>query len=167
MDQEKTTKADIAQLIGEHQRLLYKVANSYCKNPHEQEDLIQEIIFQLIKSYPNFDHGVKVTTWMYKVSFNVALSQYRKNRTRHRYMVAMPDQLINIQAETEPTTDPNLIKLQQYIQELEPLNRALLIMYLDGNSHAEIAQAMGISSSNVGTKIGRIKEQLKKRFQNQ
>ena len=155
---------EIVHLIEQHRRLIYKVVNSYCSDVHEQEDLIQEIIFQLIKGYEKFDHQVKVTTWMYKVAFNVSISHYRKLKSRQKYVVAMPDKLVSVEEDEEPDIDENLKRLRELIDELDPLNKAIFIMYLDDNSHAEISEAMGISVSNVGTKINRIKKQLKKKF---
>lgn len=155
---------EIADLIEEHRRLIYKVVNSYCSDDHEQEDLIQEIIFQIIKGYAKFDHQVKVTTWMYKIAFNVSLSHYRKMKSRKKYVVPMPEKLVTIDDQEEQNLDENIYRLRQFIDELKPLNRAILVMYLDGNDHAEISEAMGISVSNVGTKINRVKKQLRKKF---
>ncbi|GET33629.1 DNA-directed RNA polymerase sigma-70 factor [Prolixibacter bellariivorans] len=155
---------EIIHLIEQHRRLIYKVVNSYCSDVHEQEDLIQEIIFQIIKGYEKFDHRVKVTTWMYKVAFNVSISHYRKLKSRQKYVVPMPDKLISVEEDEAPEIDENLKRLRELIDELDPLNKAILIMYLDDNSHSEISEAMGISVSNVGTKINRIKKQLKKKF---
>jgi len=157
-------KAEIIQLIEKHQNLIYKIVNSYCSDSHEQEDLTQEIILQLIKSYEKFDHQVKVTTWMYRVALNVAISHYRKIKNRQRYIVPMPEKLVQVDATDDAGIDENLVRLRAFIQEFDPLNKAILIMYLDGNSHAEIAATMGISVSNVGTKISRLKQQLKQKF---
>jgi RNA polymerase sigma-70 factor (ECF subfamily) len=160
-------KSEIAQLIDEHRKLIYKVVNSYCANLHEQEDLIQEIIFHLLKGYEKFDHKVKVTTWMYKVAFNVAISHYRKHKTRQRYVVPMPEKLVLIDETKENDTDQSLQRLRHFIEELNGLNKAVLIMFLDGNSHKEISKVLGISVSNVGTKINRIKNLLKEKFNQQ
>jgi len=157
-------KPVIADLIHENRRLIYKVVNSYCPDIHEQEDLIQEIIYQLIKGYETFDHRVKVTTWMYKVAFNVSISHYRKVKQRKKYLTPMPDKLVCIEERQDSEPDENIRRLRQFINQLDPLNKAILIMYLDENSHNEISEAMGISVSNVGTKINRIKKQLKKKF---
>ncbi|MBN2615607.1 MAG: sigma-70 family RNA polymerase sigma factor [Bacteroidales bacterium] len=158
------THTEIVRLIEEHKNLLYKVVNSYCSDVHEQEDLIQEIIFHILKGYRKFDHKVKVTTWMYKVAFNVSISHYRKVKSRQKYIVPMPEKLVSI-TDTEPVeTDENIHRLRAFIQSFDPLNKALVILYLDGNSHAEIARVLGISVSNVGTKINRIKQQLRKKF---
>ena len=157
-------KAEIVALIEQHQALLYKVVTGYCTDVDEQEDLMQEIVFQLIKSYSNFDQKVKVTTWMYRVALNVAISYYRKLESRTKQFVPLNEKLVHIEENSTQEQNENLRQLKTFIQELPPLNRALLIMYLDGNTHSEIAEAMGISVSNVGTKISRIKNQLKKKF---
>jgi len=160
----KAEHAEIALLIEDHKNLICKVAHSYCSDTHEQEDLIQEIIFQLIKGYEKFDHQVKVTTWMYKVAFNVSISHYRKAENRKKYVVEMPEKLVSVEETNAADVDDNILRLRSFIEELDPLNKALLILYLDENSHAEISEAMGISVSNVGTKINRIKKQLQKKF---
>lgn len=164
MQQGNSQVADIAQLIEEHKNLIFKVVNSYCSNSQDQEDLIQEIIFNIIKGYKNFDHQVKITTWMYKVAFNVSISHYRKAKSRQKYVFPLPESLVQIEEPETTDLDSNIIKLRKFIGELNPLNKAIIIMYLDGNNHNEISLAMGISVSNVGTKINRIKKQLKNKF---
>jgi len=155
---------EIVALIEENKRLIYKVVHSYCSNRNEQEDLIQEIIFQIIKSYKTFNHKVKVTTWMYKIAFNVAISNYRKISNRKKYFVEMPSKVVKVEETYNDDMDEKIKQLRLFIQEFDPLNKAIVIMYLDGNSHSEISKVMGISVSNVGTKIGRIKKQLQKKF---
>lgn len=164
MNTKPGNNTEIVRLIEKNKGLIYKVANSYCSDVDEQADLIQEIIFQIIKGYSNFDHKVKPTTWMYKVAFNVSISHYRKIKNRQKYMVPMTDKFVQVEERDENNIDENIKRLRKFMDEFDPLNKAILIMYLDGNSHAEISEAMGISVSNVGTKIGRIKEQLKKKF---
>lgn len=158
------SETDISVIIENNKSLIYKVVNSYCSDNNEQEDVIQEIIFQIIKGYKKFDHKVKVTTWMYKMAFNITISHYRKQKTIKKHMVSMPSKIIAIEEDETNEYDERIKQLRKFIQEFEPLNKAIVIMYLDGNSHTEISEAMGISVSNVGTKISRIKTQLKKKF---
>jgi len=160
----KVNKPDIVDIIEDNKNLIYKIVNSYCTDRNEQEDIIQEIIFQIIKSYKNFDYKVKVTTWLYRVAFNITISHYRKQKTRKKHVVAMPSKIVAIEEEDTDKYDERIKQLRAFIQEFDPLNKAIVIMYLDGNSHKEISEAMGISLSNVGTKISRIKTQLKKKF---
>lgn len=157
-------KNDISVIIEANINLIYKIVNSYFTDRNAQEDVIQEIILQIIKSYDTFDHKVKVTTWLYRVAFNVTISQYRKLKTRKKHVVAMPSKFVAVKDEIPNEYDEKIKKLRTFIQEFDPLNKAIVIMYLDGNSHKEISEAMGISISNVGTKISRIKTQLKKKF---
>lgn len=161
----KTDKQkEVIQLIEQNKALIIKIVKAYCPDTNEQEDLSQEIILQLIKAYPKFDHKVKISTWMYRIALNVAISQFRKNQVKQKHFVSLPDKLIEIEDNTTESQSEELAILQNFIQELPPLNKALLIMYLDGNKHEEIATALGISVSNVGTKISRIKKHLEKRF---
>ena len=160
----KADKPDIVDIIADNKNLIYKIVNSYCNNSNEQEDLIQEIILQIIKSYENFDHKVKVTTWLYRVAFNITISHYRKQKIKKKHLVSMPSKIVVVDKEVTNNYDEKIKQLRAFIQEFDPLNKAIVIMYLDGNSHKEISEAMGISISNVGTKISRIKTQLKKKF---
>jgi RNA polymerase sigma-70 factor (ECF subfamily) len=160
----QVNKSDIVDIIEDNKNLIYKIVNSYCTDSNEQEDVIQEIIFQIIKSYENFDHKVKVTTWLYRVAFNITISHYRKQKTRKKHVVTMPSMIVAIDEDVTIEYDERIKQLRAFIQEFDPLNKAIVIMYLDGNSHKEISDAMGISVSNVGTKISRIKIQLKKKF---
>jgi len=86
----------IIELLEQHQALIYKVVNAYCTDRHEQEDLIQEILFLLLKSYDRFDHQVKVTTWMYRIALNVSISHYRNIQKRQRYNLPMPEKLVEV-----------------------------------------------------------------------
>ncbi|MGK7396097.1 MAG: RNA polymerase sigma factor [Candidatus Cyclobacteriaceae bacterium M3_2C_046] len=157
-------KPEISHLIEQHRKLIYKVVNSYCADIEEQEDLIQEIIYQVLKGYEKFDHRVKVTTWLYKVAFNVSISHYRKLKIRKKYMTPLSEKIVRVEEPDQDQPGHQLQLLRKFIEELDPLNKAILIMYLDENSHQEISAAMGISVSNVGTKINRIKKQLKQKF---
>ena len=133
----------------------------------DREDLAQEIIYQLWKSWSSFNTDYKRSTWMYRVALNVAISFYRKAQ-KTTTTVLMGDYLIEIADENlEEGLEINLNRLQQFINELNPLDRALMILYLEEKSHKEMAEIIGITSTNVATKISRIKEQLKQKFSNQ
>ena len=104
---------------------------------------------------------------MYRIALNVAISFYRKER-KTTETVLMGDHVIEIADEQiEESLETNLNALQQFINELKPLDKALMILYLEEKPQKEIAEIMGITSTNVATKIGRIKEQLKQKFNNQ
>ena len=161
------TATDFTALIEENKRLIFKICNSYCRNVADREDLAQEIIFQLWKSWGSFNSSVKLSTWMYRIALNVAISFYRKEK-RTTNTILLADHLIEIIDENlEEGLQTNLNALKQFINELKPLDKALMILYLEEKSHREMAEIIGISSTNVATKIGRIKEQLKQKFNNQ
>ena len=152
------------RIIDDNKGLIYKVVNAYCEDPTDQQDLVQEVILQLLKGYDRFDHQVKITTWMYRVALNVYISHYRKTSVRRKYFTPLQEGLVEIAGEDSSHQDEDISMLRHFIQQLDELNRAVMIMYLDGNSHADIAEVLNISVSNVGTKISRIKEKLKKEF---
>jgi len=159
-----TTSPDFLTLIEANKRIIFKICNSYCRNSDDREDLAQEIIYQLWKSWSSFNSDYKLSTWMYRIALNVAISFYRKEQ-KATPTVLMGDHVIEIADEDlEEGLETNLNALQQFINELNPLDRALMILYLEEKSHKEMAEIIGITSTNVATKISRIKEQLKQKF---
>ncbi|RZK39484.1 MAG: sigma-70 family RNA polymerase sigma factor [Pedobacter sp.] len=157
-------KSDFLSLIQANKRIIFKICNAYCQNKYDREDLAQEMIYQLWKSRGNFNSTVKLSTWMYRVSLNVAISFYRRERKTESTSF-LGDQIIEIVDEDyEDSVEEHLLTLQNFISELKELDRALMLLYLEEKPHKEIAEIMGISVTNVATKIGRIKEQLKQKF---
>jgi RNA polymerase sigma-70 factor (ECF subfamily) len=122
---------------------------------------VQETIAQLWRSYPRFDGRAAFSTWMYRIAVNVAISFHRGERRRLR-AVPLPESVLEGMPVPEaPESDERLERIYEFIEQLEPLDRALMLFYLDDYSYVEIAALLGLSESNVGTKIGRIKERLK------
>ncbi len=147
-------------LLEEHKKILYKVCHSYCRNPGDRDDLAQEIIVQLWRSFRSFDQRVRFSTWMYRIALNVAISFYRRESVRTRHVVPGSEHLL--EAIDETASRPEEVQvLYEWIEGLDPLNKALVILYLDGNNYQEIADVLGISPTNVATKISRLKETLR------
>ncbi|HVN69468.1 MAG TPA: sigma-70 family RNA polymerase sigma factor [Candidatus Binatia bacterium] len=162
-------RSDTAEFLGrlqEHRGILASVANGYCRDRSSREDLLQEMIVQLLRSYPRYDEKrVSFSTWMYRIALNVAISFYRTQyrHTRHAadgegLLARIPDPV----AFEDDVRDERLEFVHAFIAKLDPLDRSVMLLYLDDRPHAEIAEILGISVSNVGTKIGRIKQQLKR-----
>jgi RNA polymerase sigma factor (sigma-70 family) len=147
-------------LMEEHKKILYKVCHSYCKNPGDRDDLAQEIIVQLWRSFRSFDQRVRFSTWMYRIALNVAISFYRRESVRTRYVVPGSEHLLEAVDQTANRSEEVQV-LYQWIEGLDPLHKALVILYLDGNNYQEIADVLGISQTNVATKINRLKETLR------
>jgi RNA polymerase sigma factor (sigma-70 family) len=152
-------------LVDQHKKILYKICNSYCRNREDRDDLAQEIIVQLWCSFGKFDERYRFSTWMYRIALNVAISFYRRENTRTRHVISDEDHLLAAVDNREG--QPEEIRLlYRFIEGLDPLNKALVLLYLDGNSYQEIAEVLGISQTNAATKIGRLKEKMKQEFSN-
>lgn len=151
-------------LLEGHKRILYKVANAYCRNREDRGDLIQDIVTQLWRSFGQFDDRNRFSTWMYRIAMNVAISFYRSESRRIRETVPIDEFGLDLAAADRvmDAAGDDVRILHQLIARLDELNRALIILYLDGHSHDEIAGIMGISTTNVATKVGRIKQQLQR-----
>ena len=151
-------------LLEGHKRILYKVANAYCRNREDRSDLIQNTVTELWRSFGHFDGRNRFSTWMYRIAVNVAISFYRSENRRIRETVSIDEFGMDLAAADrvmEAAGDDVRI-LHRLIGQLGELDRALIILYLDEHSHDEIAGIMGISTTNVATKIGRIKQQLQR-----
>ena len=150
-------------LLDEHKKILYKVAGSYCRNPEDRQDLIQEIVAQLWRSFGRYDESYRFSTWMYRIALNVAISFYRSESRRSRDTVPAEESVLEIaDPRGSEEVEENLRLLWQQIDQLDKLDRALIILYLDGNRYDTIAEILGISETNVGTKLGRIKQKLRR-----
>ena len=162
----KKQHEEILIKINDNKRIIYKISNIYCNNENDRKDLAQEIIYQLIKSYGSFNAEYKFSTWMYRVALNVAISFYRK--TKKENVVTFVDQHIDKEDDGEHTAllESNIASLHQFINELKELDKALMILYLESKSYREISEIIGITETNVATKISRIKETLKQKFSN-
>ena len=151
--------------ISAHKLIIYKICNSYCKNRYDRDDLAQEITYQLWKSYNHFNGAVKFSTWMYRVALNVAITFYRKTKTGEAIIqLAEPDREIEDNKEDTVELENNINTLQQFINELKELDKALMILYLEEKSYSEIAEILGNTETNVATRISRIKDKLKQKF---
>jgi RNA polymerase sigma-70 factor (ECF subfamily) len=149
-------------LLQEHRGIVFKVASVYARGREDCSDLAQEIAVQLWRSFANYDATrAKFSTWMYRVALNVALSHARQAAQDERLEPLDASHLELPGAADVAQPDERLAALYTFIGRLEPLNRALILLYLDDRSHAEIAQVLGISETNVATKIGRIKQKLR------
>ena len=149
-------------LLDENRKILHKVASSYCRNPADRPDLVQEMVVQLWRAFDRYDVRYRFSTWMYRIALNVAISFYRSETRRSRHSVPVGDSILEIAAAPESTaSDDDLRLLQNVIEQLDEYDRALVILYLDGNRYDTIAEILGSSETNVGTKISRIKQKLR------
>ena len=150
-------------LLLRHAGLIHKVAYAYCRNATDREDVIQEIAMQLWQSRDRYDDRFKETTWIYRIAINVAVSFYRRERRHSHRRVSLEGAAITISAPSA-NPSPDLEQLMRWADDLGELDKALVLLYLDGHDHASIAEVLGISVSNVGTKLHRIKNKLRAAF---
>jgi RNA polymerase sigma-70 factor (ECF subfamily) len=158
----------VIQIIMQNMGIIHKVANMFCKSQEDKDDLVQEIMTQLWSSFEKYDDAYKLGTWMYRVSLNIAISFYRKKQTQEQYFMPLDEKLdiiSNDENENEVETN-NLELLEKFISKLKEFDKALMLLYLEKKSHQEISEILGITTSNVSTKIARIKEGLKQQFSN-
>ena len=154
-----------SELLRRHRGIIFKVANAYCRNPADREDLAQEIATQAWRAFGSFDSERTFSTWMYRIALNVAISFARSRHLRERHTVALnEDHDVPDANEDGNEADDRVRLLHEFIAELDQLNRALLLLYLDEHSYREIAGVLGITETNVATKIGRLKQRFAKRF---
>ena len=155
----------LLDLIDKNKGIIFKVCNSYCKNKNDREDLAQEIIYQLWKSAHRFNDDYKFSTWMYRIALNVAISYYRKDQRQETVIAFTEDHhQIEDRSENPALIEDQISLLQKCINELKDLDKALMLLYLESKPYGEIAEILGISETNVATRISRVKEKLKQNF---
>ena len=154
---------DLLQRIQDNKGILYKISNSYCRNAGDREDLMQEMVYQLWRSGQRFDETQKFSTWMYRIALNVAISFYRK-ASRSGVTVALDAEAHFDDGRSNEVLEERIEVLTQFVRELNELDKALMILYLEERPYREIAEILGISETNVATKLSRIKGRLRQKF---
>ena len=148
-------------LINEHQGLIHKVCIMYENDRDVRNDLFQEIVLQLWKSFSSFRGESKISTWMYRIALNTAISGYRK-QTRLLKTEDLREMHLNISDAGGDDPDENFQKLQWAIRQLSEIERAMIMMALEEIPYEEIAETIGITQNNVRVRMNRIREKLKK-----
>jgi len=153
-------------MIESHKGILYKVARTYCPDEDDRQDVLQEMMIQIWQSIHRYDPAYKPSTWLYRVCLNTAISHFRKRvRIQAGQQPLTPE--AELVAENDSTEkDQRLALLDRFIAELNALDKALMLLYLEDRPQVEIGQILGITPTNVSTKVARIKERLRKQFEN-
>ncbi len=176
---ETTTSMNLDQrrafgdLLESNRGIVFKVVNTYAFNPADREDLGQEIATQLWRAYPGYDPRRKFSTWMYRIALNVAISHVRTMARHRKFTTPLDEDVVDhdlneglAQADmahggADHEIAQQIRALHRFIHGLEPLNRALLLLYLEDNSYREIADILGITETNVATKLSRLKQRIR------
>ena len=152
--------AEFVTLLQEHQRLIYRVAGSYARARADVEDLAQEIAAQAWRAFPSYDTQRRFSTWLYRIALNVAISWLRVEAPRRQRSVSYDAQLHEPAVSDEVGADDGSRILRGFIDSQGPLDRAVLLLYLEERPLAEISEILGITTTNLTTKINRLKQRL-------
>ena len=159
-------KETFISAIKNNEGLIYKIASVYTNSIEDRNDLVQEIIYQLWKSFDSFNQQSGLSTWMYRVAMNVAI--YHLKITKRKVLtVPMNGQFLDYHELDDSEFEEKLKVFRLHLNNLNLLDKGIVMLYLENKSYEEIAQIIGISESNVGTKMSRIKEKLKKQISKQ
>lgn len=138
--------------------IIHKLSFMYANSSEEVKDLRQEIIYQIVKSYKNFKGDSKISTWVYQVALFTALSYIKARKKMGPVNLEMPD-LANPEKE-----DDRWHEVLTAIKKLPPIEKSLIFLYLENKSYSEMAKIMGMTESNIGVRLNRIKKKLKERL---
>lgn len=154
--------ADVPTLLAAHRGIVMKIAASYARSPEDRADLAQDIAMQAWQARASFDPTRTFSTWLYRVALNVAISWQR--RERHRAHVALDDEHHEVVGDHDVDAEAReqLDFLQRAMQSLNAIDRALLVLHLEGCSHRESAEVLGTTEGNVATRLNRIRTHLRR-----
>ncbi|MFT3762378.1 MAG: sigma-70 family RNA polymerase sigma factor [Pseudoxanthomonas sp.] len=152
-----------AELLERHRGIVVKVAGAYAWQAEDRADLMQEIAAQSWRSFPRYDGERSFSTWMYRIALNVAISFVRDSSERSRRNVPLGPQAHDVADDNagDHEREQHVRLLYRFIHKQKPLDRALLLLYLEDRNQREIAEILGLSETNVATKIGRLKQRLR------
>lgn len=146
------------QTINQNQGILHKVCRIYCRNQDDHNDLFQEIVLQLWKAFPSFRNESKITTWMYRIGLNTAISGLRKKKIATTELKNISFQ---IEDKSKETIEEDLQQLYKAIEHLSDVEKSIVLLYLEDKPYEEIAEITGITANYVAVKMNRIKEKLR------
>lgn len=152
-------------LLHEHRRIVMHIARAYAFGADDRRDLAQEIAMQAWRAFRSYDAARPFSTWLYRVALNTGLSHARRHvRDAGRTQPLDDELLATLPADSPAERDPRVALLHACIAELDPLDRALMLLWLEDCAYAEIADVLGLSATNVATKLNRLKARLARRM---
>jgi RNA polymerase sigma-70 factor, ECF subfamily len=155
-------KENFIQLMEQHQGIILTLCRAYYQDEEDRHDARQDIILQLWKSFPSFRNECKVSTWMHQVGLNTILAKLRKEK---KQPVSEPlDKLLSIHFADGCTADDDLQQLKYLISTLKEVDKAIMLLYLEGYENKEIADILNLTSTNLSTRMNRIKNTLKEKY---
>jgi RNA polymerase sigma factor (sigma-70 family) len=162
----KTFEKEFLDKIEKHKGIIHKVSKIYMDNAEDREDLFQEIILQLWKAYGSFKGESQFSSWMYRVALNTALIYFKKEKKKPDKHRIEPDLDIKDKSQEEDK-ESQLDYFYQAVQKLNSVEKALIILFLEGQSHKEIGKNLGITEVNARVKLNRTKDKLQQLIKQQ
>lgn len=156
---------EFTELLFQNQGIVHKICNLYFNNGIEKEDYQQELIIQLWKAFPSFNNKSKFSTWMYRVCLNAAIDIIRKEKVQSNF-VRVNNHDVSAIPDSKKETNANQELLYRVINKLSDTDKAIITLYFDEFTYKEISEIVGITESNTGVKINRIKSFILKSFEN-
>ncbi len=163
MEKSASPEEQFIEYLAKNKGLIVKVAGVYCYDHDDRKDLIQDIILQLWRSYSKFNDAYSISTWTYRIALNVSISYLRKLTTRKKTQEAYQQQAEWMHWDA-PCVDERLEQLYKSIDFLKPIDKAIIVLHLDGLKNKDVAEILGMPATNVSTKLLRIKETLSKQL---
>ena len=151
-----------SELLEQHRKIVFKVANSYARLADDRADLAQEIRAQLWRAFPRYDESRSFSTWMYRIALNIAISHLRDAERRDTHTLPLDESAHEntlVGSIAEP--DERVRALEKFMAQLDALNRALMLLVLEERSYRENAEILGLSETNVATRISRLKQRIR------
>lgn len=157
---ERNLEEEFLEILSENKLIIYKIVNIYCPTTEEKNDLLQEITISLWKAFPYYRQEAKISTWIYKIALNTAITNYRKNKRKIRSSPLNDRMFDQLSTHLSENMEEEVKVLYEAISKLLPVDKAIILLYLEENSYQAISEITGISVGNVGMKIKRAKEKL-------
>lgn len=158
---DKLLKEQFVEIFETNIGIIYKISKAYTRTASDRDDLINDIALELWKAFPKFKGHSRISTWIYRIALNTSMN-YKRKQKNELTLFSDLKQIENVSSLIDNEDSSKIDLLYSCIEDLDEINKAIIILYLDNNSHDEISEITGISKTNVGTRISRIKEQLRK-----
>lgn len=160
---DKSSANEFLNVVEENKKLIYKVSHIYCDSMIDKKDLFQEIIANLWKAFPEFKGNSKVSSWIYRIALNTAITWFR-DYVKHKKHVEYGNFIPNVSDDSE--LEDVYEQLYSAIEHLGKIDKAIILLQLEGYSYDEISEIIGLTKTNIATKINRIKLKLKNHLSN-
>ena len=152
---------EFLEIIQKNQGIIHKVCSFYCDLEDDRQDLFQEIVAQLWKSFSSFRHESKFSTWMYRVALNTAITSFKKTKRRPDQTKLTYDNFQMADEAVDQETEENIKLMNKAISRLTGIEKSIILLYLENKSYEDIAEIAGITQNYVRVKMNRIKKKLR------